>query len=223
MNSKKLIITGLISTSFLFSAGTIGFAAPEDTIKGSVDGKGGTSHGYIKLTPGDIAEGPTTPIKPTVPPGGTGNTGSLTIDNVAPLLFDKHKLEGKEKVYTSVVADSNVQVTDKRGEEAGWNLQVSQTAFKDSTDATKILKGAKLILPVGAIETAGTNVSLSPIVSEVELNETPTVLMHALAGSGAGTWTSVFNKDEIKLTVPAGNKNGEYLSTITWTLIDAPK
>lgn len=223
MSSKKMLVTGLISTSFLFSTGTVAFSAPEDTIIGSENGKSGTSHGYIKLTPGDNTEGPTKPTKPTVPPGGTDNTGSLTVDNVAPLLFDTHKLEGKEQVYTSVVADSNVQVTDKRGEEAGWNLQVSQTAFVDSTDATKILKGAKLILPIGVIETAGTNVSLSPIVSEVELNETPTVLMHALAGSGAGTWTSVFNKDEIKLTVPAGNRNGEYRSTVTWSLLDAPK
>ncbi|MEG0781566.1 WxL domain-containing protein, partial [Carnobacterium sp.] len=38
-----------------------------------------------------------------------------------------------------------------------------------------------------------------------------------------GTWTNFFDKDEIKLTVPAGNKKGEYMSTVTWTLMDAPK
>ncbi|WP_413524779.1 WxL domain-containing protein [Carnobacterium divergens] len=218
---KRMLVVGLISTSFLFSTAT--YAVTGDEVKGSEDGKSGTSYGSINLTPGDQTEGPTEPIKPTIPPGETGNRGSLTIDNVAPLLFDTHKLEGKEQVYTSVVMDSNAQVTDNRGEEAGWNLQVSQTAFIDSKDATKILKGAKLILPVGLLETAGTNVSLAPTVSAVEVNETPNVLMNALSGSGAGTWTSVFNKDEIKLTVPAGNKNGEYISTVTWSLMDAPK
>lgn len=219
---KRRIVVGLISASFLFSS-TLVSAAPEDTIIGSENGKGGTSHGYIKLTPGDNVVDPTKPIKPTNPPGGTGNVGTLTVDNVAPLLFDAHKLEGKERVYTSVVKDSNVQVTDNRGEETGWNLQVSQTPFTDIVDSTKKLKGAKLELPIGVIETAGTNVSLSPTVLAVEVNETPSVLMNALAGSGAGTWTSVFNQDEIKLTVPAGNRNGEYRSTVTWSLLDAPK
>lgn len=226
MKLKMMIITGLMCSGILAGAASSVMAEetipPQNVITGSEDGKGGTSHGYINLTPGDEDNGITEPTKPTVPPGGTGNEGILTLDNVAPLLFDTHKLEGKEQVYTSVVTDSNIQVTDKRGEEAGWHVQVTQTPFVDKIDATKVLKGAKLILPVGTLEDIG-NVSLAPNVREVEVNTEASILMNAVEGSGAGTWTNVFDKDEIKLTIPAGNKTGEYMSTVTWSLMDAPE
>lgn len=222
MKLKTMTMIGLIGGSMFFGA-SVTNAAPQDEVTGSEDGKGGTSHGYINLTPGDTDTGKTDPIEPTNPPGGTGNEGVLTLDNVAPLLFSTHKLDGKEQVYTSVVENSNIQVTDKRGEEAGWNVQVSQTAFKDTTDATKILKGAKLILPAGVVKADEGNVSLAPTVRSVEVNSDLAVLMNAATGSGAGTWRTVFDKDEVKLTVPAGNKKGEYMSTVTWTLMDAPE
>lgn len=230
MKFKMMMVTGLICGGALLGTATSVFAeegnepekTPQEEVTGSEDGKSGTSHGYIKLTPGDDDENPTEPILPTDPPGGTGNEGILTLDNVAPLLFDIHKLEGKEQVYTSSVDNSNVQVTDKRGDEAGWNVQISQTEFIDVTDKDKILKGAKLVLPVGKLTTGGTNVSFAPTANSVEVNDTPAVLLNAEKDTGAGTWTDVFNKDEIELTVPAGNKTGEYMSTVTWALMDAP-
>lgn len=222
MKLKMIAVMGLFGAGLLVGTSTV-LAAPQDEVKGSEDGKGGTSHGYINLTPGDKDTGPTDPIEPTEPPGKTDNEGELTIDNVAPLLFNTHKLDGKEQVYTSAVANSNIQVSDKRGEEAGWNVQVSQTEFKDMKDATKKLKGTKLVLPVGTLKTAGTNVSLAPEVYSVEVNANPVVVMNAAKGAGAGTWANIFDKEEIKLTVPAGNKKGEYMSTVTWSLMDAPK
>ena len=221
MKLKTMTMLGLIGSGMLLGAST-STAAPQDVVTGSEDGKGGTSHGYINLTPGDSDTGKTDPTDPTDPSGETGNEGILTIDHVVPLLFSSHKLEGKEQVYNSVVDRPNVQVTDKRGEEAGWNVQVSQTAFVDQTDATKTLKGAKLVLPVGTLKDVG-NVSLAPELYAVEVNDAPATFMNAKTGSGAGTWTNFFDKDEIKLTVPAGNKKGEYMSTVTWTLMDAPK
>ena len=221
MKLKTMTMLGLIGSGMLLGAST-STAAPQDVVTGSEDGKGGTSHGYINLTPGDTDDEITEPEEPTVPPGGTGNKGILTLDNIAPLLFSTHKLDGKEQVYTSVVENSNIQVTDKRGEEAGWNVQVSQTPFKDMIDETKVLKGAKLVLPAGTVKAEG-NISLAPTVRSVEINADLAVLMNAATGSGAGTWRTVFDKDEIKLTVPAGNKKGEYMSTVTWTLMDAPE
>ena len=218
MKLKTMTLLGLFGSSMLVGVSTV-VAAPQDVVTGSEDGKGGTSHGYINLTPGDSDTGKT---DPTDPSGETGNEGILTIDHVVPLLFSSHKLEGKEQIYTSVVDRPNVQVTDKRGEEAGWNVQVSQTAFVDQKDATKTLKGAKLVLPVGTLKDVG-NVSLAPELYAVEVNDAPATFMNAKTGSGAGTWTNFFDKDEIKLTVPAGNKKGEYMSTVAWTLMDAPK
>ncbi|CAD5897457.1 Extracellular domain protein [Carnobacterium maltaromaticum] len=220
MKLKTMTMVGLIGSGMLVGTSLV-HAAPQDEVTGSTDGKGGTSHGYINLTAGDT--GPKDPLEPTVPPGGTGNEGVLTLDNVAPLLFSTHKLDGKEQVYTSVVENSNIQVTDVRGEETGWHVQVSQTPFKDITDETKVLKGTTLILPAGVVKPDEGNVSLAPTVRSVEVNADVATLMNATSGTGAGTWRTVFDKDEVKLTVAAGNKKGEYMSTVTWTLSDAPK
>lgn len=222
MKLRTMAILGLIGSGMLVSVSTANAEpAPQDEVLGSADGKGGTSHGYVNLTSGDT--GPKEPLEPTIPPGGTGNEGVLTLDNIAPLLFSTHKLEGREQVYTSVVENSNIQVSDVRGEETGWNVQVSQTPFKDMVDEAKVLKGAKLILPAGVVKPDEGNVSLAPMVRSVEVNADTAVLMNAAAGTGAGTWRTVFDKDEIKLTVPAGNKKGEYMSTVTWALMDAPE
>lgn len=214
---------GLIISNILLGGTSSVRAAVQDEVNGSSDGKVGTSHGFIKLLPGDEDSEVTEPIEPTFPPGNLNNKGNLTLDYIAPLLFDTHKLEGKEKTYTSVVENSNIQVTDKRGDEAGWNVQVSQTLFKDVTDNKKILKGTKLVLPNGKLKTSGTNVSLAPIMNTIEVNEMPNVLINAAKGSGAGTWADILDKNEIKLTIPAGNKIGEFVSTVTWSLMDAPK
>ncbi|CAD5901674.1 LPXTG-motif cell wall anchor domain protein [Carnobacterium maltaromaticum] len=223
MKLKTMTMLGLMGTGMLVGTSIANAAEPQDEVKGSADGKGGTSHGYINLVPGDTDTGKTDPEEPTVPPGGTGNEGILTLDNIAPLLFSTHKLDGKEQTYTSVVENSNIQVTDKRGEEEGWHVQVSQTPFVDKVDKTKVLKGTRLTLPAGVVKSDVGNVSLAPTVSSVEVNGDLATLMSAAKGSGAGTWRTVFNKDEVKLTVAAGNKKGEYMSTVTWTLSDAPK
>lgn len=222
MKVKTMTILGLIGSGMLIGA-TSASAAIEDEIIGSSDGKGGTSHGYINLTPGKD-DGVTNPVEPTVPPGGTVNKGVLTLDNIAPLLFSTHKLDGKKQVYTSVVENSNIQVSDKRGEEAGWHVQVSQTPFIDKVDNTKVLKGTTLVLPAGVVKAADSdNVSLAPTVSSVEVNADLATLMSSAKGTGAGTWLTVFDKNEVKLTVAAGNKKGEYMSIVTWALMDAPK
>lgn len=228
MKLKMMAAVGLIGSGMLVGTSVVNAeetAVQEETpvqeeIKGSANGKGGTSHGYINLTQGDDTI--TEPEEPTVPPGGTHNKGVLTLDNIAPLLFSTHKLDGQQQVYTSVVENSNVQVTDKRGDEAGWHVQVSQTPFVDKLDSTKVLKGTTLILPAGVVKSAG-NISVAPTVNAVEVNADLATLMSAAKGSGAGTWRTVFDKDEVKLTVAAGNKKGEYMSTVTWALMDAPE
>ncbi|WP_317913454.1 WxL domain-containing protein [Carnobacterium maltaromaticum] len=217
MKLKTLFLTSLLCGSVI-----TGIASPALAIEGSADGKGAKSTAEIELIPGDT-DVVTPPTNPTTPPGDIGNKGPLTIDYVTPLLFKTQKLDGKEQVYVSTVDDANVQVTDKRGEEAGWTLRVSKTPFTDTTDATKVLKGAKLILPVGTLTQALTSVSVAPLLNSLEIKEDPATLMVAKTGAGAGTWTNVFKKEEVTLTVPAGNKVGEYVSTITWSLLDAPE
>ncbi|CAD5898794.1 conserved exported hypothetical protein [Carnobacterium maltaromaticum] len=239
---KKIIAGLLLTTVALTSIGTVSAVDPNE-VTGTPDGKGGKSHGYVKLEAGDGegeegGGGVTEPAKPTDPSGETGNEGVLTIDHVAILNFGSQKLSGKKVVYSNIVGavnSPNVQVTDKRGTEEGWRVMVSQTPFVDVTPnkGGKEL-AAQLTLPAGTIESVdASNVSLPPVSSEVvEVNASPSLLMKAspgvetpgvpTKGQGAGTWINSLPEAEIKLAIPAGNTVGEYISTMTWSLMDAP-
>ena len=227
--AKKAINAGIVSAAALFVFATPSFAAIDPLeVLASPGGKGATSHGHITITPGDETTEPTQPLIPSEPGGETGNTGALTIDNVSPLLFDTHQLSSELVVYTTSTQNPNVQVTDVRGSGAGWTLQVSTTPFVDQTDSSKILKGAVVTLPIGTAKTTEGNVSNAPELRELKLGTDseqtePDVLMTAQANSGMGTWVDEFDPNEVTISVPSGNLAGDYVSTLTWSLVDAPQ
>ncbi|WP_317944918.1 LPXTG cell wall anchor domain-containing protein, partial [Carnobacterium maltaromaticum] len=66
MKLKTMTMLGLIGTGMLVGTSIADAAEPQDEVKGSADGKGGTSHGYINLVPGDTDTGKTDPEEPTV-------------------------------------------------------------------------------------------------------------------------------------------------------------
>lgn len=225
--NKKLLLAGVLTTATLFSTSMPTFAAEDwKTVVGSEDGKGATSGAHVKLNPADNPTDPTDPLEPSEPGGETGNVGPLTIDNVTPLEFGEHELNGGKVEYTTTSTSPNVQVTDNRGEGQGWTLQVTSTSFKDINDDTKILKGAVVSLPEGTMKTTSGNVSGQPTPKAVALDtDSPTTqtIMTAEQHKGMGTWADSFAQDQVKITVPGGNYAGEYVSTLTWTLLDAPQ
>ncbi|MGM0838270.1 MAG: WxL domain-containing protein [Bacillota bacterium] len=229
MSIKKALIKGLVPSAALMLFATSTFAAIDPTtVTGSENGLGATSHGHITITPGDETTGPTDPIFPSEPGGETGNEGSLTIDNVSPLEFDSHQLASGVVEYTTTTTNPNVQVTDKRGTGVGWTLQVATSPFTDQTDETKILKGAMITLPIGTAETNPGNVSPAPELREVQLGtdsgtSSAQTLMRADVDTGLGTWVDKFDPSSVKISVPSGNLAGDYVSTLTWSLVDAPQ
>ncbi|ALS02795.1 peptidase [Enterococcus silesiacus] len=228
---KKIIFGTLLST-VLLTGGVVVHAEGQTegqdwtTTTGTPDGKGATSHAHMTLQPGDGTTDPTDPIDPSEPGGETGNKGPLTIDNVTPLEFGEHKLAGGESIYSSTSEHPNVQITDSRGEGKGWTLQITSSQFTDIKDAKKTLKGAVLTLPAGELKTIDGNVSGKPTTKEIHLaTDQPTaeVLMVAKDKTGMGTWEDLFNEENVTVKVPAGNFSGEYVSTLTWTMLDTPK
>lgn len=226
MRKKTKIITGLI----LFS-GSLGILAPSsasataaDGIQGTEDGKGATSYGSLKLETN--TEGVVPPIKPSVPSGETGNTGALTIDNVSPLLFGEHKIDGGKAEFKTETVAPNIQVSDRRGEGQGWTLQVRMSEFADKTEATKILKGAEITLPAGTVGKSEGNIALPPEATGVVIagsQENAQTIFSAKEKTGLGTWTNEFDAEQVTLMVPAGNLKGDYQATMTWSLLDAPR
>ncbi|MDT1957106.1 WxL domain-containing protein [Carnobacterium divergens] len=219
MNLKRTIVAGLFTVTTIMS-----MATPALATEGSKDGKGATSKAHVKLTPSDDSTDPTKPIEPSEPGGETGNKGPLTIDNVTPLEFSEHKLEGSTQEYTTTSKNPNVQITDNRGEGQGWTLQVTSSEFVDTKEETKVLKGAVVTLPTGQIKTTEGNVSPAPTAREVSLDTnqgTSETLITAAEKMGMGTWVDLFDANQVKVSVPGGNFAGEYTASLNWTLLDA--
>jgi len=47
--------------------------------------------------------------------------------------------------------------------------------------------------------------------------------MTAKENTGMGTWVDKFDASNVKIHIPSGNLSGEYVSTLNWSLLDAPQ
>ena len=218
MKANKLLVIGmgvLVSSTIL--GGMVSADEPTPA----------SSTAIIDLIAGDGTEppGPVDPTLPVDPP--TGNTGLLTIDAVSNFSFPETTISGGSNVVDALppeIGRLGVQVSDRRGEEIGWNLTVSATEF---IDGDKTLKGAYITIPEGKIlGTYGAAPDLAPTTSSINLTTTGQTIMQASETQGRGSWINAFEEgdsmEKVTLTKPAGGLVGNYESTLTWTLADAP-
>ncbi|MFR8960805.1 MAG: WxL domain-containing protein ElrC, partial [Enterococcus faecalis] len=113
-------------------------------------------------------EKPVEPFDPTTPDTGNkpneGTTGPLSIDYASSLDFGKNKISNKDEKYYAnpqyfFLADGSgpdltnpkpnyVQISDKRGTNAGWALTVKQETQLTATKETlnKVLDGSEIKL-----------------------------------------------------------------------------
>lgn len=177
---------------------------------------------------------------PTVPPEildpeigpPTGNKGLLTLDSVSSFTFETKKIGGETSAPINATATVGkklgLQVSDNRGLDLGWNLKVSGTPFTEKVGEgpeSIELKGAVVTIPEGLLTTkAGVDPLLTPVANKVSLTATPATIMRASTIQGRSTWENAFEGkgEKVTLTVPSGNKAGNYSSTINWSLEDAP-
>lgn len=179
---------------------------------------------------------PTKPVDPKdeVEPG---TPGPLSIDYVSNFDFGTQKTSGNAATYTAkpveiklsngeeVMRAPYAQVTDNRGTNAGWTLQVAQPA--QLSNGSEELEGAQITIGEG-------NVTGTPTVKdgvagkEVVLSEDSQSVFTAEAGAKGGTWVNSFGTAEevnVELSIPAGTKidqDTEYTTNLNWTLTDAP-
>lgn len=185
-------------------------------------------------------EDPTTPDKK--PEQGTA--GPLSIDYASSLDFDIQKITSTDQFYkakpqkfsnrTKPEGPNYVQVTDGRGSDAGWTLQVKQNSqFKSTKD--KVLTGAEIRFKNGQVNTASASPKPSIVRPSFELkfNEDGTGvaqnIMSAKTDEGSGTYVLAFGDDDsaknsIELFVPGSTTKyaDKYTTSITWTLTDVP-
>ncbi|MEI5995561.1 WxL domain-containing protein [Candidatus Enterococcus mansonii] len=200
----------------------------------------------------------TDPNKPTDPgtgeeiDGGTGMVGPLTIDYISKIKFENQKLSGNNETYFAkldtvkyvgkeqTVEKANfVQVTDNRGSNAGWKLQVKQDKqfeHKDEKDG-KITKltGATLSFLNPTMKSASLSTKIPSSIKPVKFDgDADTPVNHdvvtASQNEGMGTWFYTLGgnveegKTSISLSVPGdlAKVAGAYSTQLTWTLVDSP-
>lgn len=194
---------------------------------------------------------PVEPIDPTNPEGkpNVGTAGPLSIDYASSLDFGKNKITGADAVYyaepqtysNGTKATANyVQVSDKRGTNAGWTLKVKQEGqLKNEATQNKELTGAQIKISTIEAESNAEGIT-KPITQPVELNPNgdESLVMEAKNGSGAGTWVGRFGSLEdvtidgqavkkntaVTLTIPGKTAKDAvaYTTKLTWTLSDTP-
>lgn len=248
MKTARLTAVGVLSAAALFSfAGTANAAGAP-----TPDGATSSSKGDVSFT---LDNGKVVPMDPTNPqkdkpikdnpsdPVEPGTTGPLTIDRISNIHFGQQKISAEDQTYFAQPADiilSNgthssvpnyIQLTDKRGSNVGWKLQVTQEDQFKTTDQ-KALQGAQVTFTNGVTNKEGTNKANAPKA------QTPVVfdkfgqaktIMTAAAGTGMGTWFENFGNatnmsKSISLSVPGNSAKEQkgYSTTFTWTLLDSP-
>ncbi|MBK5491840.1 WxL domain-containing protein [Bacillus sp. TH13] len=241
-NLKTLGVTATMATGLMLTGGVSAFAA---------DGGEYNSNAIIEFEPSTEITPPVDPTDPEIPVGpvdptdpegpNPGTNGPLSIDYASSLDFGKQKITSTDQVYKAAAQKFNgergegpnyVQVTDNRGTEKGWSLQVKQNGqFK--SDSGKELTGAEITFNNSVVNTASE--SKKPSIVKSSFNLTPEGtgvaqnIMSAKAGEGAGTYVLAFGDDNtaadsIELSVPGKTTKyaEKYSTSLIWTLTDVP-
>lgn len=236
MKMKHLIMTGaiLLSSGAMAGLSSVVSADADNTMttKGVVEFEEDTA----PTDPRDPMD-PDKPIDPTERP--TPTHGPLSIDYASSFDFDINKISSQDRIYYSLMTEINqvgfapnwVQVTDKRGTNAGWKLTVTQ-ADEFKTANGDELKGAQVTLKNTTVKTTSDNKASKPTTSrEITLvKEQAQDVMIATENQGMGTWLDVFGDEttgdkSIELMVPGTSakvKDVAYSTDIVWTLSDTP-
>ncbi|MGY3747676.1 WxL domain-containing protein [Vagococcus salmoninarum] len=189
-------------------------------------------------------EDPVTPIDPTNPgkPVAPGTAGPLSLDYASSFSFGDQIISATDEIYyaapqmvidekgNQIPKPSYVQVTDVRGTEAGWSLEVAQLdQFKAGE---REIAGAELTFNLGQIATNSVSKKPSHVTTSLTLpvNGEHTMLMAATQGEGAGTWVYRMGDEGtmakgVELKVPGRAvklKEKKYEATLVWTLSAIP-
>ncbi|MGX7150244.1 WxL domain-containing protein [Enterococcus ureasiticus] len=267
MKSIKLMSLGLVVLSAV-ALGAPSVQAADPVAETNADVKFVEDKDPITPDKPDVVD----PTKPTEPgkgidPDGNGSGGngtkSFNINWVSNFKFGEIKIGSTN--MTAFAAPTTLkwtdgsepttglanflQVTDNRGTNAGWNVSVEGSAFKEldesSNPTTTELKGASITLNDAQIVGDTDGAALAPTavsVGEDILATGSHTVLDAGAGKGQGTWAVTWGADTDKTTLkmnddktnatagvqlsvpvtaqPKADKS--YRSTLTWKLVTAP-
>ncbi|WP_221771755.1 WxL domain-containing protein [Listeria booriae] len=246
MDMKQIIVVGLATISAVIVSVGSGVHAAE---VGSVTSDGKVK--FIQQTSGDTnpSVNPLNPDQPLDPAEGDtpypGTGGPLSIDYASSFDFGTQEISAETKTYHAkldkvrvggeeIEVPNSVQVTDNRGNNAGWHLTVAQNGQLED-ESNRTLAGAEIELTKGTVVTkTGSDITPPTANQQIKLNPngTAAIVMSAEEEQGMGKWVDKFGADNaaaadaITLTIPgksAKYADSEYATTLTWTLSDTPE
>lgn len=218
------------------------------------DGEGGETTGPGGGTEGGNGGGITPPGGGEGGEGGVvdpGQKSSLRLSLLTAFDFGTIKMSGNTETYVANLPIPNfvdggkqarpnfIQVTDNRGNLAGWN--VTAKVAEQFTNGQTTLNGSYITLDNGwAQPSASDNDAFAPTVSAGQVTLSTdgiTNIATAAADKGMGTWNIMYGTlfaadqatlgdaaDSVHLTIPGSIKKteGKYTAKVEWTLNDAP-
>ncbi|ETY72518.1 WxL domain-containing protein [Lactiplantibacillus fabifermentans] len=224
-------------------------AATVTSTKGSTDSQ-------VEFTAPSNVTKPVDPTDPgtTVTDPDSGDNGGATVDGaltflyVSPAInFGSHQTvtTGTQSIqndstgtpvtvtsqkFGSTAANTNLvtEISDTRGTNAGWNVQVSSSALT-LTGGSDTLKGAYVNL--SAADTSKNTIANSASTTGISGTDTQlstdtanaATIYTASTDNGAGSTAFQLSPDNISMTsIPANVKSGTYTGELTWTLNDTP-
>ncbi|EUJ35687.1 WxL domain-containing protein [Brochothrix campestris] len=226
---KSVAIMTILSSAIIGGVATVS----ADEAVGSLN-----SHSAIKFIPNTDPTGPVDPTDPTEPVDPTdpvlpiepGTPGPLSIDFASNFNFGIQKITSTDEDYFAYSQGVNdaageasfrphyVQVTDNRGDAAGWVLTVKQDGEFTATDAdakNKSLAGTTISLTGAEAISAATGTNKATVNDLALAPNEEQVAMTAAENAGEGTWLarygsedSLFNDDK-----SLEEKDGEFVET----------
>ncbi|WP_110925960.1 WxL domain-containing protein [Bacillus massiliglaciei] len=140
--------------------------------------------------------------------------------------FGNVTLEDQPEIYHTSF-DDKFTVKDIRGTQAGWRIDVSATPFTDGTNT--LPRGSLSIAPLTSIERVGIGQGAIPEKTATAnriIDDGTVTIAKADIGSGMGVFDLKFPNNALSVVVdPTTAKieeNGQYQSTLTWDLVQAP-
>lgn len=219
----------LVSTAFVLVPATKAVAAE-------------TSQATVNFTTPNEPVSPVDPSDPSKPLDKdknngktTGESAPLTLDYVSNLDFGSHPISTADKTYQATTLNPFVQVSDRRGTGAGWNVTAQLSDFQQNGESS--LPGASIQLTDA--EVASTSKTPMPVPnSSITLNAGSDSAVNVVKASaktdalntaqGLGTWIIRWlsqgqTNEKATLTIPEATATpGNHTATITWTLSDGP-
>ncbi|KRL68186.1 WxL domain-containing protein [Companilactobacillus versmoldensis] len=158
---------------------------------------------------------------------GTGSVGQLTLDYVSNLRFGSHEIRNGGLTATALNTHAMAQITDGRGNGAGWTLQL-RPDYLVGEQTGSVIGDGYLYLGSIMIRKPSTNVSSAPNVkaTRIPLGQWENIVT-APVNSGKSVWTIGFNQVESSPTTLvindlSGLKADHYVGSLSWSLTNAP-